>query len=178
MVLNDLNILMQNGEVALNNGKPCAFFPVKWRIDWSIDSGDTSYTQSGTECALEFDFNWRYSQTGGTIDAVKDGKVLKGTVTDTIFVSNCSAQLTVTDHLITLTLTQTDAGRFSASGSIELIADHYNGVELSAPGVNVLEVLRNLQEFDGTILFTFSDYYGYFPDRTHTATVTMIGEQS
>lgn len=176
MVLNDLNILTKTGNIQVDPyGRPYAFFPAKWRIVWTFNSGTpingSVYTESA---AINCSFRWK-NPAGTHIDVVKDGKIFKKTIDAKFKTDNCSCVLSMPDNnSVRCDISQSTAGRttYSASGEITLIADHYNGTEMAAPGIDILANLRtSITQFNGII--STSVPTTKYPDMIFTYNITM-----
>lgn len=181
MKLNQLNILLNNNNIIKPNDYSnaiCCFFPVKWKIDWMFDSGavDLDHTDIYTrDASISFNFSNPADSTRPFYPIDTSGKIFASTVSgldQPVSIEGCRYSYSAyygSSSTIEILLEQDDgdgngvidrAAEFRASGTIILIADHYNDYYYNG-GNAELNALESIVDFPGRV-------GTYVPDQTST----------
>lgn len=176
MELNKLNVCSIsenkiNGDV--RGGTIYCFFPIKWEIEWSFDSGETGeYTDVYTrDTSIIFSFdNVRPTVSPYPIDT--SGKIFAKSVKyGETQLEGCVHEYFVQQgdgSYIEIELRQDDGdgngvidskATFKASGTVTLISDHYNDSYFNSKktGQEEINALEGINEFPGTVRIILPD---------------------
>lgn len=174
MKLNALNAYIKDNKIQCNeHGFPMFFFPIKWQIDWTFNSGaeDPDYAAYLLPVKLTFSFN-----NVGARPNWQSGYIFAGSVQDEHSVTSCTYERTTSQNSIEVALTQTaDTDSFSANGTLVLVADFFPDAQSQDP----IAELEAITEFKGDVLtFIPLDVGNRFPDAQFTHNITMLrGDQ-
>lgn len=174
MKLNAFNVYMKDNRIQCDQyGRPMGFYPIKWQIDWSFNSGaeDPDHADYYSTSAL---LKYALYHVGKTLPDWVHGILFQQSVSDTHTVTNCDYTIDFgsigTSDCLEITLSQhSDTHTFSGSGTLIFIADFYPYAH-PADGLADVEAIT---EFKGDITEYIRDY-DRFPDAQFTHNITML----